>query len=145
MKVLRKLFTFVMLLQLAQTPRIVHSHPTTPIDMPEEIMTQEDLHSALTSKTPAVIMLKMDPCSHCNTLKPYFLAAAKNALYKKIEFYIANGPRLHAAQAVKSLSGVAIPGFPSIIYVNNQKIVDHQIGGNKKTLEEKLNKLAKMN
>ena len=145
MNVSSKLFVFFLLSQLLQMPNILHAHATTPIGTPEEIITQEDLHAALTSKTPAVIMLKMDPCPHCTALRPHFASSAKNSQYKKIAFYVANGPKLQAAKAVKDLSGISIPGFPSIIYVHKSKIVDHQIGGSKKTLEEKLTKLAKMN
>lgn len=147
MDVSKKLFVFFLLSQLLQMPSITVAHPITPIGIAEEIVTQEDLHTALISKIPTVIMLKMEPCPHCNALKPDFAAAAKNPAYKNINFYIANGPKLQAAQTVKSLSGgtIKIPGFPSIIYVNHGKIVDHQIGGNSKTLIEKTNKLAKMN
>lgn len=145
MNVSGKLFIFFLLSQLLQAPIFLHAHATTPIGTPEEIVTQEDLHAALTSKAHAVIMLKMDPCPHCTALKPHFASAAKNSLYKKISFYTANGPKLQAAKAIKDLSGISIPGFPSIIYVHKGKIIDHQIGGNKKTLEEKLTKLAKMN
>lgn len=144
MNVSSKLFVFFLLSQLLQSSTILYAHATTPIDAPDEIVTQEDLHTALTSKTPAVIMLKMDPCPHCTALRPHFTAAAKKSSYKKIAFYVANGPRLQAAKAIKELSRISIPGFPSIIYVHKNKIVDHQIGGSKKILEEKLTKLAKM-
>jgi len=143
MNISSKLLTFFLLYQLLQMPNILQTHATTPINTPEEIVTQEDLHAALTSNMPTAIMLKMDPCPHCNALSPVFAAAAKNPAYQKISFYVANGPKLQATKAVKDLSGISIPGFPSIIHVHHRKIVDHQIGGNKKTLEEKLTKLAK--
>ncbi len=106
-----------------------------------------DLHDALESPSAVVIKLSMPGCSHCTALAKPFGQFAQEQKYAHITFYnVANaGPSgLNTPVKIKEKSNnlIQIPGFPSFIFIKNGKIVDHQIGGDKNKLQEKLKKLA---
>ena len=140
----RLYITFTLLLTL-QIPINLVAHPVKPITAAVELTTSEELHNALTSSQLSVIMLKMEHCPHCQTLSPVFEKYARKLLGKPLTLYVANGPALQAATMIKNVTNntVKIPGYPSIMYVKNGKVFDHQIGGNTKTFEEKIQKLTK--
>lgn len=144
MDVSKKLLLFFTLTQILQIPTTITAHATDPIDEPEMIISQTDLVNKLYSKEPTVIMLKSVACPHCTALeKEYRLSAKKHHM---INFYTAtNSAQLPLISTIKSVdSSLKIPGFPTLIFVYNGKIVDHQIGGNPTKMNEKLQALRKL-
>lgn len=147
-------FIFLLSITFIAIPTFVASHATNPPTdtfheikniiegVVSEITTEDDLHAALTSSKPTVILGYMDPCPHCSSIKPHMKALAKK--YPKISFATANGPRLvmHKKVSALSNSSIKIPGYPTTIFINNGQIVDHVIGGNKQKLDQKTLELA---
>src|SRR3990167_9336212 len=121
----------------AQSPTL-HAHPVEPPNQIEEIVMADELFASLTSQNPTVIMGFMQSCSHCSTLKRHFETLPKK--HREINFFYTNGPTLalHKETAKHSGNKFKIPGYPSIIFIKDGKIQDVQVGGNPKTLEDKI-------
>lgn len=128
---------------LLQHHTAVISHPTTPPTTVEEVVMADELFKHLTSQRPTIIMGFMNNCPHCKSLTNFFETMPKK--YNNINFVAVNGPKLSLHKEVAKLSEnkFKIPGYPSIVFVKNGKITDLQIGGNPKTLEEKIKNLLK--
>src|SRR5688572_14584898 len=103
MNVSRKLLTYFVLMQVWQISN-TYTHMTDPIGIPTDITTQEDVHTKLTSQSPSIILLKMEPCPHCKALQPTFEKFSQHKKYRNIDFYIANGHKLQAARTIKQIS-----------------------------------------
>lgn len=124
-------------------PLNVTAHNSTAPSRVNEITTEDELHTILTGQKPAIIMGYMPHCPHCSDLSPHFEKLSNQ--HKKVNFYMVNGPKLNMHKHVKESSkgSILIPGYPSIVYVKQSKITDHQIGGSKKTLDDKIKSFIK--
>ena len=143
MKFSHKLFVVLFVTLFVQNTAFLFGHVILPPNENSTITLTEDLYAALSSQRPTVILGFMDHCPHCKTLMPFF--EKLEIKYPKARFFTVNGPQLSLHKLVAQLSDnkFKIPGFPSVVFVKNRKIVDLQIGGNKDTLEEKIKKLLK--
>ncbi|MBP6892132.1 thioredoxin family protein [Candidatus Babeliales bacterium] len=121
----------------------IFTHPITPPTKIEEVIMADELFKQMTSQKPTIIMGFMNNCPHCKTLTKFFETLPKK--YTTINFIMVNGPKLNLHKEVLKLTNnqFKIPGYPSIIFIKNGKIKDMQIGGNSKTLEEKIKILLK--
>ncbi len=144
MKFSHRLPIFLFVVFLAQSYSVLISHPILPPDHIEEVVMADEVFKYLTSNHPTIILGFMNNCPHCKTLMNFFKTLPKK--YDTINLVIINGPRLHLHTEVAKLSEnkFKIPGYPSVVFIKNQKIKDLQIGGNPKILEEKIKKLLKM-
>jgi thiol-disulfide isomerase/thioredoxin len=145
---------FVLFVTLFMTnPSFLSGHGTTPPDLIQEITQVQDLRTILSNNTPTVILGHMNNCPHCKSLLKVFETLPTK--YPKVNFFIVNGPalKLHEelgkfAKDTKLPVGpnnqFKIPGYPSIIFVKNNSPKDLQVGGNPKTLEEKIEALLKL-
>lgn len=116
-------------------------------DKLKEIVYEEDVPTALTSKKPTVILAYMENCNHCQHLKPFF--KKQSLKMPGVTFLIVNGPKLSIPKYVTIRSKeqkllnpksheFRIIGFPSIIFVKDGSIIDLQTGGSPGALAEKL-------
>ncbi len=128
---------------LVQHHATIISHPTTSPYQVEEVIMMDEMFKHLTSQKPTIIMGFMNNCPHCKSLTKFFETLPKK--YGKINFIAVNGPKLNLHKEVAKLTDnkFKIPGYPSIVFVKNGKITDLQVGGNPKTLEEKIKNLLK--
>lgn len=131
------------IIQLLCFHSIVLPHGIEPVSYVQEIITQDELHTALTASKPTVVLHTMEHCPHCKVLKPQLEALASKPEHQNKQFFIANGIKLQGAKMLGTLSNgtVKVPGYPTTAFVNKGKIVDHQIGGNIKGIEDKVKKL----
>lgn len=143
MKFLQVSRTLSFLILITVVPINVTAHISTAPSRVHEITTEDQLYTILTGQKPAIVMGYMPHCSHCNALSPHFEKLSNQ--HKKVDFYMINGPKLNMHKHVKEASkgSIIIPGYPSIVYVKQNTIVDHQIGGSKKNLEEKIKSFIK--
>ena len=131
---------FVTISFLATTP--INSHYTTPPDENIPEITQvQDLENILSNQQATVIAGHMHHCSNCTKFMKYFQTLPKK--YRKVDFFIINGPKLKLHEHVAKRSKYKIPGYPSIVFIKKGMIKDVQIGGNEKHLEEKIKALCK--
>lgn len=121
-----------------QSTSILYGHPTSAPGNSAEIILEDDLHTALTSKKPTVIMAYMDHCPYCKALTPFF--DKMSIKYRNVSFLTVHGPKflLHKKVADLSNNTFKIPGYPSVLLIKNGKIKDIHIGGNTKALEDKI-------
>ncbi|MBI2344580.1 thioredoxin family protein [Candidatus Dependentiae bacterium] len=121
----------------------LQAHYTEPVSLIYEIPTSDELHGALESKKPCIIKLHAPNCPYCTMFSKTFEKSAKNN--RKITFLSANGKNLNAPQIISNYTNgtIKIPGYPSILFIKNSKVVDYQIGGNDKIFQEKLENLLK--
>lgn len=128
---------------LTQSGSTLIAHPIAPPTKVDEVVMADELFKHMTSQNPTIIMGFMNNCPHCKTLTKFFETLPKK--YSKINFVMVNGPKLSLHKEVAKLSEnkFKIPGYPSIVFIKNGKIKDIQIGGNPKTLEEKIKTLLK--
>jgi thiol-disulfide isomerase/thioredoxin len=128
---------------LIQSESNLFTHPIAPPTKIEEVVMADELFKQMTSQKPTVIMSFMNNCPHCKTVTKFFETLPKK--YNKINFVMVNGPKLNVHKEVAKLTDnhFRIPGYPSIVFIKNGKIKDIQIGGNPKTLEDKIKILLK--
>ncbi len=131
---------FVTFLCLA-TPSIQSHYTTPPNEHIPEITELQDLENILSNQQPTVIAGHMHHCANCTKFMKYFQNLPKK--HPKIDFFTVNGPKLKLHDHVAKRSKYRIPGYPSIVLIKNGMIKDVQIGGNEKTLEEKIKTLCK--
>ena len=108
------------------------------------IKTEDDLKNLLiNSQGPSAISFHMDRCGWCIQMQPIFQDLAHNDQFGHITFYTANGPALKASTHVKNALNEEILGYPTILFMNQGKIIDKQIGGaDKEVVTKKLHKLS---
>jgi len=119
------------------------THYVEPIEIVEEINHIDDFYKDLSSRKPTIIKLYSQNCPHCKMFeKPFKEMATK---YRSINFLSADGKKLNASQIIKDVTKneIKIPGYPSILYIKNGRIIDYLIGGDPKKLEAKIKKLIK--
>lgn len=143
MKFSQRTFIFLFVIFTVYLNSQIFTHPTTPPHQVEEVVMMDEMFKHLTSQKPTIIMGSMNHCPHCKTLTKFFETLPKK--HEKINFVMVNGPKLNLHKQVAEFSDnkFKIPGYPSIVFVKNGKITDLQIGGNPKTLEEKIKQLLK--
>lgn len=119
---------------------IAHVHDKDSVVIME---TEEDLRSLLeNSQGPSAISFHMDRCGWCIQMQPIFQELADNDEFGHITFYRVNGPTLKASTHVKEALNEKIPGYPTILFMNQGKVVDKQVGGTtKEVIIQKLNGL----
>lgn len=151
MDISKKTFIFFCIIQIILISYQATAHQVLPINQPEPITTVDDFYQCInnTAKngSKAVLFLQMNNCPHCKALMQAYQKNMLNSKYQSLDFRTANGPMLQAHELVKNISAnkINIPGYPVILYVKNGKILDHQIGGDAKTLTAKLNNLLTSN
>jgi hypothetical protein len=128
-----------------QSPSVLQGHPVEPLPHSRipEITQANDLKTLLTNRQATAIMGYMNNCPHCETLMKFFETLP--AKYPRVNFLLVNGPQLKLHEEVAKFSDkkFKIPGYPSIVLVKNEKIKDLQIGGNTKSLEDKIKAFLK--
>lgn len=107
------------------------------------IQTEQNLQDLLSNHLgPSAIFLYMDNCSWCKKMHTFFQAAANNNNFNSITFYQGNGPSLKASAAIKTMLKKEIPGYPTIFFMNQGKVIDQQIGfDSNENFSKKLTKL----
>lgn len=142
MNISKKFFRLFFGLYLIGTLNL-DGHYVQNLALVEEIVLLDDLYKALNAKKPTVIKLYSKNCPHCKIFEKPFEETAKK--YQSIDFFSANGKTLDASKIIKDITNnqIKIPGYPSILFIKNGKIVDYLIGGDPKKHTEKVKKLIK--
>ncbi len=94
-----------------------------------EIATKDDLQSLLdTNNKPSVLFFHMNGCGWCKKMDPVFDEVSKNPAFGKIKFYRIEGRSSQAGELVQKAFDQKITGFPTLLFVNNGKFIDKQVG-----------------
>ena len=103
------------------------------------IETQDGLQNLLTkSQGPIAIFFHMKGCHWCEKTEPVINEIAADPRFNNICFYRADARGLTAAQGkpsvatpnlVRQATGQDIPGYPFILFMNQGKYINKQIGG----------------
>lgn len=139
MNIKKKLLTYFLIGISCQ----IDTHYTEPVSLINEISTTDELYTSLESKKPTIIKLYSQNCPYCTMFNKTFEETAKK--HRSINFISADGKKLNAPKVVADLTNgtIRIPGYPSILFIKNGKIIDHQIGGNPQVFDEKIKKSYK--
>ena len=98
-----------------------------------EISTKDALQSLLDSNNkPSVLFFHMNGCGWCKKMDPVFDEVSNNPAYSKIKFYRIEGRSSQAAELVQKAFDQKINGFPTLLFVNDGKFIDKQVGFAKK-------------
>lgn len=108
------------------------------------IETEEGLINLLSNcQGPTAISFHMDRCGWCIQMQPIFQELAENEEFCHITFYTVNGPTLKASTHVKDILNKKISGYPTILFMNQGKVIETQIGGaSKEVITKKLRALS---
>ncbi|MBV8660989.1 MAG: thioredoxin family protein [Candidatus Dependentiae bacterium] len=111
-------------------------------DLVVAIETEDDLQNLLNNNEgPCLISFFMDRCGWCKKMHPIIENLAQDNQFYHITFYTINGPLLKAAEKVKEILNVLITGYPTMLLMNQGKVIDKQIGGtSQEAMTQKLNK-----
>lgn len=111
-----------------------------------EIETQDGLHTILTkSQGPIIIALHKKQCGWCKEMDPMIQSLSQHPKYQNIGFYRADGKNLKSTQDSFSVSTEEIVqratnqkliGYPYILFMNQGKCVDKQVGGVVRTKDQ---------
>jgi len=111
-----------------------------------EIETQDGLHKILTkSQGPIVIAFHKKQCEWCKEMDPMIQSLSKHPKYQNIGFYRANGkglkptddtPSVETAIIVKKTTNQDLIGYPYILFMNQGKCVEKQVGGVVRTKDQ---------
>lgn len=102
-----------------------------PFDQPAiiEITTQDHHQNFLqNNQGPSAVLYHMDNCHYCKQTKPQFEQLAQSNQFNHVTFYTAHGPNLQAEQDVQKHTDQEIEGYPTMLFFNQGRVVDSQIG-----------------
>jgi|GEM_PF-1233108 len=111
-----------------------------------EIETQDALHTILTkSQGPVVIAFHKSQCPWCKEMDPMIDNLSKHPKLQNISFYRANGrglktvdnkPSIETATIVKTATNQELIGYPFILFMNQGKYTNKQVGGIVRTRDQ---------
>lgn len=110
-----------------------------------EIETQDGLDKILKSQGAIIIQFHRKQCGWCKEMDPMIQSLSKQKRYENIGFYRANGrglkpakdtPSVETATIVKTTTNQDLIGYPYILFMNQGKCVDKQVGGVVRTKDQ---------
>lgn len=95
----------------------------------KEITQENELRDLFAKNSDAtVILFHMNGCGWCNKMQPVFDAVAKNPKFAKLKFYSVDGRSAQARTVVQELFNLPINGYPFMLLLDKNKVVDKQSG-----------------
>lgn len=79
---------------------------------------------------PSLIYFYSDNCGWCSKMKPIVEKLADDDQFcNMITFYKVNGPHTKAQDLILTYLNKKIPGYPTLLLINQGKVIETQIGG----------------
>lgn len=135
------------IMQQPQQQSSCHQQPVQQaINLPASIIQisqENDLRRLLQeNKKPSVVFFYMNGCGWCKKMEPVFAQVSQNPKFKNLEFIMVNGRDAQAPMVVKQMLEQQIQGYPFIIFMNEGKFIDKQVGfAQQEQFEQKLSQI----